>query len=102
MFVYDSLVNNVPTQNVPNLIKQFGKRAGITINHVPHRNTVELICREIGVISDIMSAELLVTSKDKCYVLAVDELPGGTTEDYSMHLNDTLDSLWYLLSTVQY
>ncbi len=34
-----------------------------------------------------------VTNKDTCYVLAVDELPGGTTDDSSMHINATIDSL---------
>ena len=98
-------------------MEQFGKRAGIKVDEVPHRTTVELMARELGVISDVQSAKLLVendnltigfdattqeglhansihvTSRDKCFVLAVDQLPGGTAEDYQLHINDKIDSL---------
>ena len=117
MFVYDAVVNNVPTGNIPKLLKQFGKRAGIEIGDVPHRNTVELMARELGVVSDLMSAEVLIehenitlgfdattqegvhvnsvhfTTNDKAYIVAVDQLPGGTAEDYFLHISQTIDSL---------
>lgn len=117
MFCYDCLVNNVPTNSVPTLLKQFGKRAGVAIDPVPVRNTVENMCRELGVISDVMSAEVLlaednltiafdattqeglhvnsvhITTKDKAYVLAVDQLPGGTAEDYSNHVNQAINTV---------
>ena len=46
--VYDLLVNNVPTKNIPILIEKFTKRLGITVEKVPHRSTVELMARELG------------------------------------------------------
>ena len=73
--------------------------------------------RELGVISDIQAAELLianenltlgfdattqeglhvnsihVTSSDQCQLLALDQLPGGTAEDYSLHISQTVDSI---------
>jgi hypothetical protein len=47
--VYDLLVNNVPTKNIPILIEKYTKRLGITVEKVPHRSTVELMARELGI-----------------------------------------------------
>ena len=117
MFVYDSLVNNVPTKNIPTLIRKFSQRSDMQLQQVPHRNTVEMMARELGVLSDIIAAEALmekedltiafdattqegmhvnsihVTSKDECFVLAVDQLPGGKAEDYQLHLCDATDAM---------
>ena len=50
MMVYDAVVNQVPTTNIPTLIQTFFERSGITLKDVPHRNTVEQMTRELGVI----------------------------------------------------
>ncbi|KAK6185672.1 hypothetical protein SNE40_007853 [Patella caerulea] len=63
MFVYDAVVNHVPTKNVPILIKKFAKRSGITMDKVPHRNMVEMMTTELGVISDFQTAEILIEIK---------------------------------------
>ena len=36
-----------------------------------------------------------ITTKTDCFVhvVAVDELPGGTAEDYYLHITDTFDNL---------
>lgn len=34
-----------------------------------------------------------ITTETKCYAAAVDELPGGTAEDYSTHIIETIDNL---------
>ena len=31
------------------------------------------------------------TSKDKCNILVIDQSPGGTAEDYEMHITNTID-----------
>ena len=74
----------------------------------PSRNTVELIARQLGVISDLQMVEAILHNKDRtigfdattqegchinsvyvttmssCYVIAVDELTGGTAADYTL------------------
>lgn len=115
MFVYDAIINNVPTRNVPPLIQTFNKRVGVNLGQVPHRNTVEMMTRELGVISDFQASELFmeshdltlgfdatmqegvhinsvhITSPTACHVLAIDQLAGGTAEDYALHINEAID-----------
>ena len=117
MFVYDCIMNNVPTGNIPVLMQQFAKRSSTPLEDVPQRSTVEFMARELGVVSDVIAAEILITdedltlgfdattqegihvnsihftSKGKCYVLAIDQLPGGTPEDYESHITETVDHL---------
>lgn len=117
MLVYEAIVNNLPTKNIPTLISQFAKRTGVDIGDVPHRSTVEMMCRELGTISDFQVAEHMlenedmtlgfdattqegvhvnsihVTSSDKCHIIAVDPLAGGTAEDYEVHINQSVDNL---------
>ena len=35
----------------------------------------------------------LVTSKDKCNILDIDQSPGGTVEDYERHITNTIDRI---------
>ena len=78
--------------------------------------------RELGAISDLQAAEALlansdctigfdattqedthlnsvhITTKANSYVIAADELPGGTAEDYHLHICESVDNLeWYQL-----
>ena len=120
--VYDGIVNQVPTQNIPVVISRFATHFCIQVDSIPHRSTVEMIAREIGVIADLQAAEALisnnhltlgfdattqervhlnsihVTSESHCYVLAIDELPGGTAVDYSTHICQSIDHLASLYS----
>jgi len=34
-----------------------------------------------------------VTSSDKCHIIAVDPLAGGTAEDYELHINQSIENL---------
>ena len=117
MYVYDAIVNQVPTRNIPILLAKFTQRAGIEVDSVPHRNTVEMMARELGAISDIQVAKVLMhqdnltlgfdattqegvhinsihaTTKSMCHVIAIDELPGGTGDDYQLHICESIDRL---------
>ena len=114
MLVYDSLVNHVPTGNIPLLIEIFLKRSGLQLEHLPHRHTVEMMAKELGVISDFQVAERLmqgddltlgfdattqeevhvnevhVTSQQDRHVISIDQLPGGLAEDYEVHITDSV------------
>ena len=35
----------------------------------------------------------LITSKDKCNILDIDQSPGGTAEDYELHITNTIDRI---------
>ena len=117
MKAYDAIVAGVPTKNIPSLIVKFANRSGTTLTDVPHRSTVEAMVRELGAISDLQAAEALlanrdctigfdattqdgthlnsvhITTKANCYVIAADELPGGTAEDYHLHICESVDNL---------
>ena len=58
MMVYDSIMNHVSTQNVTGLIMKFLERARQNLMKVPHRSAVELMTVELGLISDLQTAEL--------------------------------------------
>ena len=120
--VYDGIVNQVPTANIPVLISKLPSRFGVPIDSVPHRNTVEMMARELGVIARLQTAEAIchhphvtlgfdattqegvhinslhVTTESSCYVVSVDELPGGTAVDYSEHICESIDNLAKLYS----
>ena len=34
-----------------------------------------------------------ITTKSDCFVVAVDELPGATAEDYCLHISNSVDNL---------
>ncbi|XP_050404243.1 uncharacterized protein LOC126820380 [Patella vulgata] len=117
MMVYDTIVGQVPTNNVPGIIAGQAKRNGDVLTSVPHRTTVEQMARELDTIADLKSAELAMksknltlgfdattqegvhvnsihlTTKSDCDLVAVDELPGGTANDYHGHITNTIDYL---------
>ena len=117
MMVYDSIVNQVPTQNIPSVIESHSRRTGQTMSRVPNRTTCENMARELDVIADLKAAEMVmktpdltigfdattqegvhinsihVTSKNECEVIDISELPGGTSDDYSEHICSSIDSL---------
>lgn len=117
MMVYDSLTNQVPTQNIPNLMESHCKRTGHKLSTVPHRSTVEQMARELNVIADLKVAEMALktknltlgfdattqegvhinsihlTSKYECEVVAIDELPGGTGDDYCEHVCSSIHNI---------
>ena len=117
LMVYDAIVGQVPSQNIPNLIEHFAKRAGENLKDIPHRTTVEQMTRELGIIADLQTSEMAMkvadltlgfdattqegthinsihfTTRKECEVVAVDELPGGTADDYHNHVCKSVDHL---------
>ena len=89
----------------------------MTLADVPHRTTVELMARELRVISELQAAEAILanenctlgfdattqegvhinsihfTTQSECYAIAVDELAGGTAQDYHQHIRNAMNNL---------
>ena len=117
MMVYDAIINQVPTMNIPLLMQSFSRRLGAALDHVPHRTTVEQMAKELGVISQLQCAEallansnvtiafdattqegvhinaLVITTETKTLVCAIDELPGGCAKDYANHIIESIADL---------
>ncbi|KAK6189078.1 hypothetical protein SNE40_005122 [Patella caerulea] len=117
MMVFDAITSQTPIAQIPRVIKNISSRCGVTLKDIPTRWTVEAMARELGTISDLQTAELLIkhehstigfdaTTQDRCHVneihfntisgtlsAAVDELPGGTAVDYHSHICETVDQL---------
>ena len=109
VFVYDTIVNHVPTGSFPTLLSKFAQRSGLKM-------TVEMMARELWVVADLKAAELLltnvnvtlgfdsttqegvdinrvhITNKDGCNVTTIDQLAWRTAEDYS-HIVDSVKRL---------
>ncbi|XP_065654429.1 uncharacterized protein LOC136081029 [Hydra vulgaris] len=116
------LVCQVPTHSVPTLLSKLGERTGYRFSHIRHRTTVEQIMHELGVISDLLTAEIAfstknltlgfdtttqegvhvnvvhLTTESVCMVVAIDQLPGGTAYDYQSHITKSVDNLAKLYS----
>ena len=52
LFEYDAIINQVPTANIATLLRKFAMRCGQVVDNVPHRNTVEMMGQELGVIAE--------------------------------------------------
>ena len=111
MRVFDHIVNKVPTANIAVLLRHNLRRSSTVMDEtdVPQRSTVELMARELGAISELLVAVVLIANKhitvgfdattqegthvneihfttgNECLSAAVDELAGGTAGDYSRH-----------------
>jgi hypothetical protein len=115
MLVYDCLMSHVPTEKVQEHIQSFSKRLGVEIE-APSRTTVEAMALELGVLTDLHAAKLVltnectigfdattqegkhlnsihVTTETKCMVLSIEELAGGTADDYAQHILQTVEHL---------
>ena len=64
MIVYASIVNQVPTQNIPSLIQTYAEMTGDNLSAVPQRTTVEQMARELDVIADLKAAEVAMKTPD--------------------------------------
>ena len=107
----------MPTYNITELIIKISCGYGVTLTDVPRRSAIELMTWELGVIAELKIAEVIlddhiisrgfdattqegihvnsihITTKTDCFVVAVDELPAGTAEDYYLHIIDRFDNL---------
>ncbi|ELT87136.1 hypothetical protein CAPTEDRAFT_189537 [Capitella teleta] len=96
---------------------QFSLRMNKPLDYVPTRSTVESMARELGCLALLQTAEVVVgtpnvtvgfdattreghhfnsihfTLESGCVVAAIDELAGGTREDYSTHITQTVDCM---------
>ena len=117
MMVFDHIVNNVPTINIPRLILQSQSRAGLKADKIPQRTAVEMMARELGAIAEMQTATTILrsenvtigfdattqegvhvnsihfTTQQDCSVAAVDQLPGGTAADSAEHIMGTVNRL---------
>ena len=60
--VYDAILHQVPTMNIPLLMQSFSRRLGATLDHVPHCATVEQMAKQLEVISQLQCAEALLAN----------------------------------------
>ena len=117
MLVYDAIASQLPTKHVPILMQKYANRFGTKMDTVPHTSQY---CRDVnpGIGSDVRSTScgdtdahlkpharirchnagvhinsVHITDKANCYVISVDQLPGGTAEDYHTHICDSVNRL---------
>ncbi|ELU15948.1 hypothetical protein CAPTEDRAFT_190637, partial [Capitella teleta] len=125
MFVYECLMANMPTSQVNSHISNVSSFFNLNSFDVPSRSTIERMGVELGTFSDIQAGDFLynetnltlgfdattqegvhvnsihVTSPDVCIVLSLEQLPGGTAEDYSWHIISTLQHIAKVYSSYQ-
>ena len=123
VLVYECLVANVPTGQIPGLIDTFARGFNIKLKGVPGRSTVENMVVELGLISDFQVAaflynsrnvtiafdattqdgthvnEIHATTKERCLVMSLEELVGGTAQDYANHIIQSVEHLAQTLCT---
>nr|XP_047136623.1 uncharacterized protein LOC124813509 [Hydra vulgaris] len=123
LMIYDAIINQVPTKNIPILLQKFFNHFGlVNAESFPQRSTVEEIVRELGIISNLHAAEVAIstpnltlgfdattqegihinsvhfTTKTECHVIAIDQLSGGTAHNYQTHIVSSIDELAFLYS----
>ncbi|XP_065656483.1 uncharacterized protein LOC136081955 [Hydra vulgaris] len=127
--IYDMLMCQVPTHSVPTLLSKIGEHTGyqfrrthLAITCIICSTTVEQMMHELGVILDLLTAEIAfstknltlgfdattqegvhvnvvhLTTESVCMVVAIDQLPGGTAYDYQSHIKKSVDNLAKLYS----
>ena len=108
--------------SVSTLLSKIGEHTGYQFSHIPHHTTVEQMMHELGVILDLLTAEIAfstknltlgfdattqegvhvnvvhLTTESVCMVVAIDQLPGGTAYDYQSHITKSVDNLAKLYS----
>ena len=123
VLVQECLNANVPTEQIPGLIEIFAKRFNMKLKGVPGRSTVENMVVELGLISDFQVDVLLynsrnvtigfdattqdgthvnairATAKEMCLVMSLEELAGGTANDYTNHIIKSVEHLAQTLCT---
>ena len=118
---YHCLNNQVPIETTSRVISSIvSELADVTLDFLPDKKTISQFAYELGIISDIQVGEVLVnndnltlawdaTSLDaqhvnevhihtspslsSGYVLQVSNLPGGTTEDYTEQIKNSISDV---------
>ena len=80
LIIYEMLLTQVPTKNISEVISTIYNRMNISIDKIPSRSLVEQMVRELGVISEVQAAELLLKHDNS--TLAFD----ATTQE-GVHVN---------------
>ena len=117
MKVYNSLDCGVATRMIPQMLQRCNDLYGVVKQRIPVRQTVEQMARELGIASDYVVANFLLTNKSMtlgfdattrngvhinsihltspsaCYIMAVDHLVGGTSQDYACHIDASIDQV---------
>ena len=125
MKVYTSLNSRIATRSIPEHIRRMNKLCGIVTEKIPVRQTIEQMARELGTFSDYFAAKYIlsaesttiafdaitrdgvhvnsvhVTSPTECFVIAIDQLAGGTSEDYATHINSAIERIASVLSIIE-
>lgn len=115
--VYELVENQVPTENVPSVMKSVAVPLGVQLSNLPSRTTVEKMTLELGLLADYQAVDTMLASKhltlgfdattqqgnhwnslhittpEVCLLLDVHELPGGTALDYTNHITQTFETL---------
>ena len=122
MLAYTCLKNNAPSTGIPDIIKRCVKLFNINVNNIPHRSTIENMSLELGILADYITAEFMIqnknltlgfdattqegvhvnavniNSKDKGYLVSVEELAGGTADDYTDHIYKSINHIAHIYS----
>ena len=80
MLIYDAVVQQVPTTNIPSLVCYWSQKMGMQLADIPQQHSVELMARELGTISSLQAAE--VAMRTPCLTLGFD----ATTQE-GVHIN---------------
>ena len=111
--IYHCLIQQVPVETAVGVIENVIKEmTGTTINFLQDKTTVSQMAYELGVLSDIQTGDILTSTDNitiawdatsidgshinevhicvpgSLYVLELNQLPGGTTEDYYTHTHN--------------
>ena len=116
--IYHCLIQQVPVEAAVGVIEDVIKeRTGTTINFLPDKTTVSQMAYELGVLSDTQTGDILTSTDNitiawdatsidgshinevhicvpgSLYVLELNQLPGGTTEDYYTHITESINRI---------
>ncbi|KAK2182827.1 hypothetical protein NP493_334g00007 [Ridgeia piscesae] len=93
MFLYEAIVNHVPTRSVPILLNKFAQRSGL--DSAPHCTTVEMMARELRVVAVLQATELLMTNMNQL----VDETNRYTDQERRQNPPTPSAPIWMPVAT---
>ena len=116
--VYNCLLNHIPIASIPSIVRYTLKQmTDIDLTSTPCRTTVTNMAFEIAVMSDLQLGEILrrssnvtlawdatsldgdhinefhVNTGEGKFVVQIDRLAGGTTDDYATHINESISDV---------
>lgn len=91
MMVFDAIVAQVPTYNITELITKISRRCGVTLKDVPRRSAIEFMTRELGVIAELQTAEVILD--DHNITLGFDATTQEGVHVNSIHITTKTDAV---------